>query len=222
MQSIEKVEYNRKLLLLKDLVCIDCNQRLYIEKSFCKQTNSDNYFIKAYKLENDCLICQGYIYFYIDKKNNSSTYIGTKVKEEYRNKGVASLLTSSWIKFCLDNDIYNLNTNKKQRKPFLLYALKTYSFELDDVNKYAYSKFNIHICKKEDELTKYLFFENLRQKENFMSGKIYSSDNYQVLDETDQNTRKLDTILLSNIYYVQDNDFAYDKSAKVIDRYRSY
>lgn len=76
--------------------------------------------------------------------------------------------------------------------------------------------------KKEDELTKYLFFENLRQKENFMSGKIYSSDNYQVLDEMDQNTRKLDTILLSNIYYVQDNDFAYDKSAKVIDRYRSY
>ncbi len=55
-----------------------------------------------------------------------------------------------------------------------------------------------------------------------MSGKIYSSDNYKVLDEIDQNTRKLDTILLSNIYYVQDNDFAYDKSAKVIDRYRSY
>lgn len=221
MQSIEKVEYNRRLSLLKDLVCIDFNQKLYIEKSFCKQTNSDQYFIKAYKLENDCLICQGYIYFYIDKKNKSSTYIGTKVKEEYRNKGVASLLTSSWIKFCLDNDIYNLNTNKKQRKPFLLYMLKTYSFELDDVNKYASSKFNIHICKKEDEFIKYLFFENLRQKENFMRGKIYLADNYQVLDEMDQNTQKLDTILLSNIYYVQDNDFAYDKSAKVIDRYRS-
>ncbi len=222
MESIKRVEYNKKLLLLKDLVCMDFNQRLYVEKSFCKQVNCDQYFIKAYKLENNSLVCQGYIYFYIDMENKSSTYIGTKVKEEYRNMGIASLLTSSWIKFCLDNDIYNLNTNKKQRKPFLLYMLKSYSFELDDINKYNLSNFNIHICKKEDELTKYLLFDNLRQKENFIKGKIYLADNYQVLDELGQDTQKLDTILLSNIYYVQDNDFAYDKSVKVINNHKFY
>lgn len=222
MEAIEKVDYNKKLLLLKDLENTDYNQRLYIEKSFCKQSNSEQYFIKIYKLENNILICQGYIYFYVDKENKSSTYIGTRVKEEYRNKGIASLLTSSWIKFCLDNDIYNLNTNKKQRKPFLLYMLKTYSFELDDVDKYDTSRFNIHICKKEDEFTKYLLFDNMRQKETFMNGKIYLADNYQVLDQLNSGTQKLDTILLSNIYYVQDNEFAYDKSVKVIDRHKAH
>ena len=218
MIKLEQLDKKIKVPLISNLSCYGLKQDLYIEKTFSELLNASFYFIKAYITKDGVMDCQGYIYFFVDVEQNCSTYIGTYIKPVYRNMGLASLLTSSWINFCLENNLYNLKTNKKQKKPFLLYMLKTYGFELDNIDDYKTSLFNIHICKKEDSLIKYLFFENLKQRVSFEKGKTFKEDNYSIIDSLDNETEKLDTIILSNIYYLTDEDKAYQKSSHVLSK----
>lgn len=218
MSLKNEIDYKDKILLLESSLD-EYRQRIYFEKSLFKSNEKDQYFIKAYKLENGILNCIGYIYFYIDEEEKMSTYIGTYVKKECRNSKIASLLTSMWIKFCLENGIYNLNTNKKQKKPFLIYLLKKFNFDLEDKDEYQRSKYNIHICRRMFEPDKYLLFQNEKQKETFIRGKTYREDNYKVIDSIDFDTEKLDTILLSTIYELKDENEAYKKSLKIVNRY---
>lgn len=221
MNLVERIDYNRRILLFDNLEDNNYRQKIYIEKSFCKDNKKDQFFIKIYRDNNGNLECQGYIYFYLDLINRTSTYIGTYVKPEFRNHGIASLLTSCWIMLCLNNGIYDLTTNKRQRKPFLLYLLKTFYFELNDASKYVSSRYNIHICQKGNDPTKYLLFDNLIQQETFLHSNVYSGDNYKIITEPDDDTTILDTVLLSNVYNGQDNEEAYKRSLKVIDKHKS-
>ena len=70
--------------------------------------------------------------FYLDKENKTSEFIGIGVAPEYRDLNIGSFLIASWIDLCLNNGYDFLGANKKQRKPFLLYLLKTYGFEIFD------------------------------------------------------------------------------------------
>lgn len=220
MQQLENIKYNRQIILFNNLNYFNKLQRLYISKSLYKNINCDQYFIKAYYIENGNLICQGYIYFYIDSNTKTSSYIGTYIKPEFRNSGLASLLTSSWIMFCLDNDIYNLTTNKKQRKPFLLYLLKTFSFEITNKEKYNLSNYTISICKKDNDLTKYLLFKNNIGEQNFKKGNIFKEDNYHILNSLSDDAKILDNVILSSIYNIQDSNFSYQKSLHTINKHK--
>ena len=222
MNSIlSKLDYNRGINLDVKKVSNKSFQIIKLEKSFFKDKVMDQYFIKLYKVENDSLVCQGYIYFYLDTDARISTYIGSYVKPEYRSTGIASLLTSYWIKFCLDNGFYDLTTIKSQKKPFLLYILKNYSFEIEDPLKYLKNDYNIHICTLPNDSTKYLVFDNERYAISFKEGTVYKNDNYQIVSKDTENLTRLDTILLSNKHDLQDPNGAFDKSEKRIERFKS-
>ena len=221
MMLFKNLIYDKPFLIDRRIDCNNNEQRLYLEKTFFKVKGTDQYFIKCYLMTNSGkMICQGFIYFYLDFINCTSEYIETLVKPEYRNSGIASLLTASWIKLCLENGIYNLGTIKKQRKPFLLYLLKTYSFELQDTNVYKRSNNSIHICKKQNDLTKYLLFDNPSQKLTFKGSSILKGDNYLILDSLDQRTMILDSVMLSNRYFLQDENKAYNKAVKTYSLFK--
>ncbi len=194
--------------------------RIYCSKSYFKQNGKDQYFMKIMKINvNEDMECVGYIYFYVNFLSKESSFIGEYINPDFRNKHFASLLLSLYIKMSLDSDITNLDTNKKQRKPFLLYMLKRYLYEIEDVSKYR-SNNTIFICKKDDDDTKYLYFmDDVRQK-SFLSSSIFSSDNYEILSILSHDTRVLNQVLLSYPYYLTDNDYAYVKSRLTIDKFK--
>lgn len=190
--------------------------RIYLKKSYLQSASKDQYFIYLYKVNsNSNMDCQGYTYFYLDFETKTSEYIGTYIKPEYRNNGLASLLTSSWIKLCLDYNISHLKTIKKQRKPFLLYLLKTYTFELPDISFYQTSTNNIHLFRKDNSNEKFLLFDNSKQKDTFKKGKIFHEDSYKIIDKLDSSFEKVDTVILSKKYFLQDEETAYQKALRI-------
>ena len=221
MNILDKLDYNKGIVLDTFNVTNSIKRVVRLEKSFFKPKREDQYFIKFYKLENDSLINLGYIYFYLDIENRISTYIGSFVKPEARSNGLASMLTSYWIKFCFDNGFYDLTTIKSQRKPFLLYILKRFSFDIEDVNDYLVSNCNIHICMLPNDKTKYLVFENAKQALSFKEGTVYKNDNYQILTPDTKDIIKLDTILLSEVHNIKEPENAYRKAEEKIQIHRS-
>lgn len=218
---LQQLDYNKEKIVNDDLMFQGSIQRTYIKKTYHTAGKRDQYFITLYKVNNNSnMNCQGYIYFYLDFNTKTSEYIGSYIKPEYRSNGLASLLTSSWIKLCLDYDINHLKTTRKQRKPFLLYLLKTYTFELPDISFYQTSDNNIHLFRKENLSTKYLLFENQNQRKSFQQGKIYHNDNYDIIDMPNSSYKKLDTILLSQEYFLQDEESAYKKALRIENEHK--
>ena len=221
MNIFDKLDYNIGIVLDTINVSKTLRRIIRLEKTFFKENGLNQYFIKFYNLENDRLINIGYIYFYLDFQTRISTYIGSYVKPEYRSQGLASTLTSYWIKFCFDNGFYDLTTIKSQRKPFLLYILKTFSFDIENLNDYLSSNYNIHICMLPNDKTKYLVFENAKYALSFKEGKIYKNDNYQILDPNEEGLIKLDTVQLSKIHNLKNPEIAYEKSEKKIEQFKT-
>ncbi len=196
--------------------------RIYLSKSYFTLGQRDQYFLKLMRISPDFdMRCEAYIYFYINQIKNSTEFIGAFTDYQNRNKGYASLLFSSYIKLCLDEGINEFTTNRKQRKPFLLYMLKTYFYELKNINLYEVSPNLIYICKKNNDTKKYLLFKNKGQEETFKHGKIMEHDNYYILDFKDEDTIILDKILLSQIYRLDPSSQteAYQKSISVLKRH---
>ena len=221
MNIFDKLDYNKGIVLDTINVSKTLRRIIRLEKTFFKENVLNQYFIKFYNLENDRLINIGYIYFYLDFQTKISTYIGSYVKPEYRSQGLASTLTSYWIKFCFDNGFYDLTTIKSQRKPFLLYILKTFSFDIENLNDYLSSNYNIHICMLPNDKTKYLVFENAKHALSFKEGKIYKNDDYQILDPNEEGLIKLDTVQLSKIHNLKNPEIAYEKSEKKIEQFKT-
>ncbi len=199
MKLIDSISYGKEYLY-ENFHTNSAKLRMYFQKTYCKANHTNQYFLKLYLLAETKQICQGYIYFYLNDNLKTSDFIGIYIKPEYRNLGLSSLLISSWIQFCLNNEYNFLGTNTKQRKPFLVYLLKTYGFEI--INNVSYKNYKniIDICKKDNDNRKYLLFRNPKQKESFIRGKIYSEDNYSVIDSIEENTHYLDSVILSERY----------------------
>lgn len=219
MNFIKNCPYDRNILYEDGFNWQGLKQRLFFQKSIMKMNGKTQYFLKSY-INGKNVDCQGYIYFYLNQDLKVSDFIGVYVKPEYRNTGVASFLVASWIQFCFNNGYDFLGTNKKQRKPFLLYLLKTYGFEILDSNIYKSSKHVIHICKQKESNTKYLLFENKLEQENFMKGKVAKEDNYQVVSKLSPNLSYLDSVILSQVYTMIDVYKANEKSTLVLTRNR--
>lgn len=217
--NIFNMPYDKKFLIDENS---SIKQRVYFEKSLFSAKNIDQYFIKVYKPNcNGSYLCQGYIYFYLDLLKKESNFIGLYVNPEIRNQGLGQLLISYWVSFCLDNGIYDLNTIKKQRKPFIIYLLKKFKFELQNITQYETYPNTISICRSNLTNDKYLFFKNPIQAQTFKNGSINSGDNYHILDTLTEDTEVLDQVLLSNIYLSKEDDFAYTKSIKLIDTFKN-
>lgn len=214
MKFIANME-DQKRYLIDTCVYQDKTQKINLERSYFTNLNKYQYFIKAY-IKDDC---QGFIYFYLNDLDNTSKFIGLYVKPEYRGNNIASLLIAQWISFCLNNNYDFLETNKAQRKPFLLYLLKTYGFELPNQKEYMTNKNVIDILRRDNDNGKYLFFRNPKEKIGFMQGKIVMEDNYQAILEFTPDFFYLDSIILSRPY-ILDNEFkATEKTNLVLKRH---
>ena len=128
---------------------------------------------------------------------HNSYFIGLSVGEEYRNLNIGSLLISSWIDLCLNNNYNFLGINHKQRKPFLLYLLKTYGFDILDQSLYETRPDIITICRSHDltDKRKFLLFKSLKHEQVFKGTNIYKTDNYFIVHNT-KNLKTLDKIIL--------------------------
>lgn len=220
MNIIENMPYDKNILYDDSYQYNGLRQRIYMQKAYMSVNNQNQYFFKSYVLDDHELICQGYIYFYLNKENKASDFIGAYIKPEYRNDGIASLLVSTWIQFCLNNGYNFLGTNKAQRKPFLLYLLKTYGFEIMDSTIYQTNPNVIDICKSEIDNTKYLLFKNPKQKISFLRGNIAKGDNYSVIDSLSNGIHYLDSVILSKTYSLINEYKANEKSILVLKRYK--
>ncbi len=169
------------------------NHEIYIK--FSNDAGMDKLYISVCTLINNQLVLQGYLYANMDKLTKTSEFIGMKVEQEFRNCNIASLLTSLWIDYCYNYGYDYLKTINKQKKPFLLYLLKNYGFEVLDKNLYDIRDDVISICKnyKENDNKKILLFKSLKHERAFRNTKVFKSDNYQIADSTD------DLILLDKI-----------------------
>ena len=219
MQLHEDMPYNKPTLIEDRYFFEGLNQRRYLEKKLFVDHKSNHYFSKLFLVTpTGTFECQGYIYFTIDFDLKNSKFIGTYIKPEYRNKGLAELLVSHWIKLCLDSGIINLATNKQQRKPAMLYLLKNYSFEIENPQKYEYSYYTITICEGIYDKVKCLLFRSDIQKEKFLNGSIMQEGNYYVLDHYDDRYPIIDQVILSTPYFIQDDNEAYKRTLKCINK----
>lgn len=218
MFSIDNILYQKPILIRKVKIG-DIEQRIYLEKTFFKANQKDQYFLKLYScLPTGTLICQGYIYFYLDFITKESKYIGMFIKPENRGLGLASLLIASWIELCAENNFYNFTTNLRQRKPFLIYLLKKFSFEIEDKAKYKTSLSTIHICRDPKSPDKCLLFESPTYQASFAQGSIMKNDNYRILDSLTPDITVLDDVLLSTQYNLTDEQEAYNRVRTILKK----
>lgn len=197
MGKIENLETGNRLLYSEGYFSGNYNQDLYIKKSNDDGSNRPKYFLSAFTNINGELRQQGYLYFYLDHDTKSSFFIGIKVEEQYRNLNIGSFLVASWIDLCLNNGYNFLGVHEKQRKPFLLYLLKTYGFEILDKSLYDTRPDVISICRDKDleKKEKLLLFRDSKHEQTFMGTNIYKTDNYKII-HSPEGIIHLDNIIL--------------------------
>ena len=195
MRKLENLDAGSKVLYSTGYFSGDYNQDLFIKKSIDDGSNKNKFYISACSSINGQLRQQGYLYFYLDYKTKSSYFIGIKVNPEYRNLNIGSFLVASWIDLCMNNGYDFLGVNEKQRKPFLLYLLKTFGFEIFDRSLYDSRPDVISIYKNIDldDKRKFLLFRDSKHENVFMNTNIYKADNYEIIHSDD------DMILLDKI-----------------------
>ena len=194
--------------------------KIYLEKHHINNNTHDNYYLKLYFiLPNGKEILIGYLYFFLNFELHISRFIGMYINPEFRGKGLASLFIATWIDLSFQNDLTNLSINRKQRKPFFLYLLKKFSFEIDDISIYETSESVIYICKKEDSTNKTLFFKNKKQEEIFRKSHVFERDNYEIIDSL-QNVNILDRVVLNKRYNLNNQDKSYQKCLDTFKRHQ--
>lgn len=205
MINLDKLEYRNKLVIDESAELV-----FSMDKTFFPDLDIDQYFVKVdKKLQSGNVAKAGYLYFCADIKNNESYFVGAYVNPKYRRQGLSPLMTSYWIKVCMDNDIDKLKTIAKQRKPFLLHTLKGFAFDLPDKSLYSEGH-NIDIYLKDN--SKHLYFENLEDKIDFLNSSIAANEKHSVIDELTEDSVKINTIILNHPYWLEDPNYAYAKS----------
>ena len=229
MGLLENLEIGKKILYSDGYFSGDYNQQLYLKRADFDSSDRPKFYLCIFSRVNSSLIQQGYLYFYLDYENKTSDFIGIHVEPEYRNLNIGSFLIASWIDLCLNKGYDFLSANKKQRKPFLLYLLKTYGFEILDKSLYASRNDVITICRNSDQAdkSKLLLFRDSKHEKNFMATNIYKTDNYQIVHD------KNGIILLDDVivplqsmkrnqvkYELFDLSLAENKTRTVINRHK--
>ena len=229
MGKLENIDIGDRQLYKTGFFSGDYNQDLYLKRSIDDGSNKPKFYIGAFSNINGRLIQQGYLYFYLDYETKTSSFIGIAVEEEFRNLNIASFLVASWIDLCMNNGYDFLGTYEKQKKPFLLYLLKTYGFEILDKTQYETRPDVISVCRniEKQDKRKYLLFRDKKHEKAFMTTNVYTHDNYEIIDNT-KGKIVLDNVILplQNMkknrirYELLDKVIAENKTDEVISRHK--
>ena len=93
--------------------------------------------------KNNQIIEYGYIYFMLYTTKDGipiSKYIGSKVLENYRKKGLGDLLMSVYLYYSYDNGFLFAESTTRQRKLDLLSLMDKYGFRVKNPEKYDYGE----------------------------------------------------------------------------------
>ncbi len=185
MSRLEDLEIGKRTLYSSGYFSGDYNQDLYLKRSVDDGSNKPKFYISVFSMIDGRLSQQGYLYFYLDFEKKTSDFIGIMVEENYRNLNISSFLVANWIDLCLNNGFDFLGTNENQRKPFLLYLLKTYGFEILDKSLYVDRPDVISICKSRDknDKRKFLLFRDAKHENTFVNMNVYKNDNYEIVHD---------------------------------------
>lgn len=229
MGKLENLEIGNRELYSDGYFSGNYNQNLYLKRAVDDGSNRPKFYISVFSNINGQLIHQGYLYFYLDYKAKASYFIGIQVEPEYRNLNIGSFLVASWIDLCLNNGYDFLGVNQKQRKPFLLYLLKTYGFEIFDKSLYDIRMDVITICKSvnPDDKRKFLLFKDSRHEKIFIKTNVYKTDNYEIV-HNQSDVIDLDSVILpfqgmkknSVNYELLNRDLAEARTEIVLSRHR--
>lgn len=229
MVKLEEIENGKKILYADNFFSGDYNQELYLKKANDDGSHKPKFYITVHSNINGKLVNQGYIYFYLDPKTKTSNFIGVKVNEEFRGLNIGSFLIASWIDLCLNNGYNFLGVHETQRKPFLLFLLKTYGFEIWDITLYHTRPDVISICKSFDasDRRKFLLFRDPKHEKAFAGTNICKTDNYEIVHDP-RSVIILDNVLLplqgrkttSARYELLYQELANEKVETVLNRHK--
>lgn len=221
MSILSTLDYQTPVSYDESLKYNGKKQFITLRKSKQLNTKNDYYYLDLYYEKNPLEIArQGYIYFYVDFDTKESMFVGVYVKPEFRNLGLASLLVSSWIQICLNNNIDFLKTIKKQRKPFMIYLLKRFGFEIRNPEVYDTDNRVVCICQKEEDYAKYLYFRDEYEKRSFEGSNIMREDNYSILDELGTDTNVLDQVILRKSLSASDSNETFKQAQEKYNQYK--
>lgn len=209
------IDFNSLEYKEKRIVEIQKDLEISMDKTHFPEKSIDQYFVKIGKVRKNNIAKAGYMYFCMDRTNKEAYYIGSYINPKYRQQGLSTLLTSYWIKLCLDNGITNLATIARQRKPFILYVLKKFSFDVRNILMYQMGN-NVDICLQPNDNKKYLHFENKAMEIDFKESSIAQNDNFLYLPEKGINTIVEETILLEEPLFIRDQNLAYNTAEEKI------
>ena len=180
---LDKLKEDKNIVYSTDYQSGNSRHVLYLKKALDDGSGLPKFYINALTMIKGKLVRQGFIYFYVDTVKRTSHFIGLGIEDEFRNLNIGNLLVAMWINFCFDNGLDFLGTNKKQRKPFLLYMLKKYGFDIPDVSLYDTSRDVISLYQNIDfdDKRKLLLFRDEKNGKKFSTMNIYKSDNYEII-----------------------------------------
>ena len=157
----------------------------------------------------------GYIYFMLHTSEEGiplSSYIGSKVFEDYRNKGLGDLLMSAYLYYSYDNGFTFVESTTKQRKLDILSLMDKYGFKVKEPEKYdngeritlLKNKMVVDIFKQNKGGIYYRFKTNKAEKK-YREDNSKISDNYNYLESQEINPnpegyRKLGWVVPSEEY----------------------
>ncbi len=180
---LDKLKEDQNIVYSTDYQSGNSRHVLYLKKALDDGSGLPKFYISALTMMKGKLVRQGFIYFYVDTVKRTSHFIGLGIEDEFRNLNIGNLLVAMWINFCFDNGLDFLGTNKKQRKPFLLYMLKKYGFDIPDDSLYDTSRDVISLYQNIDfdDKRKFLLFRNEKSAKKFSKMNICKSDNYEII-----------------------------------------
>lgn len=229
MNIIKNMDIDSSILYADNYFSCDYNHIIYLKRVPVDSNNKPKFYLNIYTVVDGKLLKQGYLYFYIDFEAKISSFIGVGIKPVFRNMNIGSFLIASWIDLCLNNNIYYLDANEKQKKPFLLYLLKTYGFDVFDKSLYDTRTDVISICKSVDvcDKRKFLMFKDNKYEKLFINTPIFKTDNYEIIHNL-ENFDELDKVILPIQetkrnwikYSMLDRNLAEDKCKLVLSRHR--
>ncbi len=163
----------------------------------------------------------GYIYFMLHTSKEGiplSHYIGSKVLEDYRNKGLGDLLMSIYLYYSYDKGFKYVESTTRQRKLDILSLMDKYGFKVKEPERYdngeritlLKNKMVVDIFKQNKGGIYYRFKTNKAEKKyREDNAKIADNYNYLASQETNLNPedyKKLGWVVPSEEYKRTTND----------------